>query len=136
MSTLAERLKEAMKGPPEVNQGELAHACGVKQPSVSAWLSGKTKRLEGTNLYRAAIKLNVSQLWLAEGRGSMRQKEGEARVATAETVDLKDWLSADELALIETYGKLSPAKQKVLMRFVRTFVEPSADSNAGDDLLS
>lgn len=129
MKTLGERLREAMREP-EVTVTELARACGITPPSVSNWLSGKTKQLEGTNLYRAALKLNVSQLWLAEGRGPMRPKEGEARTATAETVDLHQWLSADELALIDIYGRLPTAKQKLLLRFVRTFVTPGADDDS------
>jgi transcriptional regulator with XRE-family HTH domain len=71
-TTLKERLTLAMKGPPVVRVGELARACGVKSPSVSGWLSGATKKLEGANLLNAARKLNVNPEWLATGRGPMR----------------------------------------------------------------
>lgn len=76
MKTLAERLKEAMKGPPSVTPAELARACGVKQPSVSDWLSGKTQNLKGNNLYRASAYLKVNPAWLSEGRGHMRKGGG------------------------------------------------------------
>lgn len=72
MSTLKERLVEAMKGPPPIRAAALARACGVKQPSVSDWLSGRTKNLEGANLLNAAKALNVSPEWLASGKGPMR----------------------------------------------------------------
>ena len=62
MKTLAERLKYAMEVlPPKKIKGvELARAVGVKPPSVSDWLSGKSKTMEGENLLRAAHHLNVN----------------------------------------------------------------------------
>lgn len=69
MNTLRERLKEVMDGPPKVTQSALAKACKVKPPSVSDWLSGRTKTLEGSNLLRAAAFLKVSPQWLATGKG-------------------------------------------------------------------
>lgn len=74
MSTLAERLALAMKGPPEIKPADLARACHVKQPSVSDWLSGKTKKLEGANLLAAAELLNVDPWWLATGEGQMERR--------------------------------------------------------------
>ncbi|PZU20085.1 MAG: peptidase S24 [Shinella sp.] len=72
MKTLAERLKYAMEVlPPKKIKGvELARAVGVKPPSVSDWLSGKSKTMEGENLLRAAHHLNVNPIWLATGKGS------------------------------------------------------------------
>ena len=72
MTTLQDRLRLAMAGPPRVSQAALAKACGVKPPSVSDWLSGKTKRLEGANLLAAARLLRVSPEWLATGKGAMQ----------------------------------------------------------------
>ena len=130
MKTLSERLRQAMNESSGITQVEIARYCGISPASITKWVDGRTKRLDGSNLIRAAQLLGVTPLWLAEGRGPMRPKGGEASTATAETVDLRQWLSTDELALIETYGKLSPAKQKVLMRFVRTFVTPGVDDNS------
>lgn len=76
MSDLSERLTLAMAGPPEVKPSELARACGVRQPSVSDWLSGKTKKLEGANLLAAAECLRVNPWWLATGRGEMHAPYG------------------------------------------------------------
>lgn len=56
----------------------------------------------------------------------MRPKAGESSPASAETVDLREWLAAEEMELVETYGSLTPQQQKALMRFVRTFVAPLA----------
>lgn len=74
-TTLAERLKIAMKGPPKVTGKALAAACGVKPPSVSDWLTGKTKTIEGGNLLAAAHCLGVRPEWLANGTGLMRTVE-------------------------------------------------------------
>ena len=74
-TTLAERLRQAMEGPPKVTGKALAAACGVKPPSVSDWLSGKSKTMVGQNLIAAAEFLRVRPKWLAEGVGPMRLEE-------------------------------------------------------------
>ncbi|HBN9656263.1 TPA: helix-turn-helix transcriptional regulator [Pseudomonas aeruginosa] len=73
MQTLQERLKIAMAGPPRVSQAALARACHITAPSVNDWISGKTKSIEGENLLNAAAFLKVSPLWLATGKGPMRE---------------------------------------------------------------
>ncbi len=77
MKTLAERLKYAMEVlPPKKIKGvELARAVGVKPPSVSDWLSGKSKNMEGPNLIRAAQFLKVNSKWLATGIGKPNDEE-------------------------------------------------------------
>lgn len=74
MNTLAERLRHAMEVlPPKKIKGvELARAVGVKPPSVSDWLSGKSKTMEGENLLRAAKFLKVNPTWLASGTGEIQ----------------------------------------------------------------
>lgn len=71
MKTLSERLKYAMEVlPPKKIKGvDLARAVGVKPPSVSDWLSGKSKTMEGENLIKASKFLGVSASWLASGTG-------------------------------------------------------------------
>lgn len=72
MKTLAERLKYAMEILPskKIKGVELARAVGVKPPSVSDWLSGKSRSMEGENLLRASRYLRVDATWLATGSGS------------------------------------------------------------------
>lgn len=69
--TLAQRLKYAMDVLPlkKVKGVELARAVGVKPPSVSDWLSGKSKTMEGENLLKASNFLGVDPIWLASGIG-------------------------------------------------------------------
>ncbi|MDP9992005.1 phage repressor protein C with HTH and peptisase S24 domain [Variovorax boronicumulans] len=72
-STLAERMRLALAGPPKITQKALAEACGIKPPSVNGWVSGESKTIEGANLLKAAAFLGVSAKWLAEGIGPMRE---------------------------------------------------------------
>lgn len=74
-TTLKERLQKAMAGPPKVTGAALARACGIKPPSVSAWVSGHTKSIEGSHLLAAARLLRVRPEWLADGLGHMREPE-------------------------------------------------------------
>jgi transcriptional regulator with XRE-family HTH domain len=79
MKTLAQRLEEAMKDA-KVSQAELARAVGRSRAAISMWLSGSTKSLQGLNLVKAARKLGVDEMWLAEGKGhkSPRRVEQES----------------------------------------------------------
>ncbi len=72
MKTLAERLRYAMEVIPlkKIKGVDLARAVGVKPPSVSDWLSGKSKTMEGENLLKASKFLGVNPHWLATGYGS------------------------------------------------------------------
>lgn len=75
-STLKDRLSSLLAGMPRGSQAALARACGIRGPSVSAWLSGHTKTLEGENLLNAARFFNVSPEWLATGRGPRERLRG------------------------------------------------------------
>ncbi|HCN47056.1 MAG TPA: peptidase [Pseudomonas sp.] len=86
MSTLQERLRQIMVGPPKISQAALARACGIKPPSVNDWLSGKTKTIEGQNLLLAAEFLKVTPMWLATGKGAMRKTEGSVTPASNATM--------------------------------------------------
>ncbi len=75
--TLASRMKRALAAGEArgLNQAALARACGVKEPSVSAWFSGDTKSLKGENAVLAARYLGVNAEWLTTGRGPMSSDE-------------------------------------------------------------
>jgi transcriptional regulator with XRE-family HTH domain len=84
---LKDRLRTAMQGPPVVSGADLARAVGVKPPSVSDWLSGKSQSLKGENLKRAASKLSVNAAWLSLGEGPMRGSEpARTQVGTSRAV--------------------------------------------------
>ena len=90
MKTLSERLKHAMEVlPPKKIKGvELARAVGVKPPSVSDWLSGKSKTMEGPNLVRAAQFLKVNSKWLATGSGKPTDEEAKSDFSNVSLNDM------------------------------------------------
>lgn len=122
-NTLGERFKVAMAGPPKVSGRALAAACGVKPPSVSDWINGGTKTLEGSNLVAAAEFLNVRAKWLAEGIGPMRDTV-DPKKATAPEVAYLPKQNADKLTLrlIELFSKLDAQGKKELLGHVEFFV--------------
>lgn len=75
MSSIRERLAIALAKKRNGSQAELARACGVKQPSVNDWFSGKTKTLKADSLVKAARYLGVRLEWLQSGLGPMRDIE-------------------------------------------------------------
>lgn len=86
MKTLAERLRHALDTahPKRIKNIELANAVGVSPPSVSDWLTGKSKTMEGENLLRAARYLKVNPIWLATGVGAKG-------VGSPETTNVTFW---------------------------------------------
>lgn len=69
MSTLAERLKQAIAREPGRSQAALARAVGVSTASVSDWFNGVTKTLKAESLRKAAAYLGCNRDWLATGFG-------------------------------------------------------------------
>lgn len=133
--TLAQRLKYAMDILPskKIKGVELARAVGVKPPSVSDWISGKSKTMEGENLLKAANFLGVNPIWLASGIGqpqkksstdneisniellttSTRSKKLDSLVKKLEEMEQDETLTEREIALLEhTIEIISHNKQK------------------------
>lgn len=73
--TLKERMEKALQHA-RTTQAALASACGVKPPSVSDWLSGKTKSLRGSTAVLAAKHLGVRVDWLVANKGPMLEGSG------------------------------------------------------------
>lgn len=89
MSTLQERLIEVSQGLPRGWKAELARACGIKPPSISDWLTGKTKSLEGSNLLVAANYFGVTAKWLSSGDPPKFKEESKPKnEVSQETTDL------------------------------------------------
>lgn len=102
-TTLAERLNEAMKDN-GVTPGELAAACGVKVQAVYQWQSGKTKKLDGSNLLNAARRLGVRPEWLSTGSG--RKQADHAEIPHGAAVAVHDGpadLDAEDYVWIDRY---------------------------------
>jgi len=131
MSTLSERLKLAMKGPPKVVQSDLAAACKVTAPSVNDWLSGKTKNIVGETLFLAAEYLNVDPRWLAGGKGNMRPDESKQASNKhdehAKIMELLGFdptaLSVNQLKLVRTSSKVSDDKVEIAEKITKTLID-------------
>ncbi len=87
MNSLADRLSKALQQKKGLTQAGLARACGVKPPSVSDWINGKTKTIEAANLINAAEYLGVRAKWLATGKGRSEINEPTAAHHAAEHID-------------------------------------------------
>lgn len=78
MNTLADRIKQRLADLGKT-QADLAKYCKIKPPSVSKWLNGGTKTLQGQNLLRASEFLECDPDWLASGKGFWADTNGNVK---------------------------------------------------------
>ena len=140
-TTLAERLKIAMEGPPHVTGRALASACSVKPPSVSDWLSGKSKTMEGGNLLAAAEFLRVRAKWLADGIGPMRGEATSPASTSRNTVQeptvaflLEPKPDRMDQELLELFSQLDPESRREYLMHLRGFVAGRRPHELGNAL--
>lgn len=138
-TTLSERLKKAMDGPPRVTGRALAKACSVKPPSVSDWLSGKSKTMEGRNLLAAAEFLRVRAKWLADGIGPMKDEAGNPAKPPEEQVQEGSvaYLPApkpDRITqeLLDLFSQLDAESKREYLMHLRGFVAGRRPHRDGD----
>lgn len=98
-------------------QADIARAVGIARPSVNAWLSGKTKHLEGAHLLRAAEFFGVDPEWLATGMGEMRR--GAARHHVSKPTQWHDDKTVTVIPHMDVQAKggdggLAPADERVI----------------------
>lgn len=117
MSTLAERLKQAMEDA-GVKQVDIARAAGIRPPSVADWLNGKTKNIRGANLVSVAQLLNISEAWLADGTLPKERsldsdwpfpripKEQYYQLTASQRDGIEEWV----LRQVEAYATVPPSK--------------------------
>lgn len=135
-TTLAERLKDAMSTPHKVTGRALAQACHVSTASVSDWLSGKSKTMEGSNLLAAADYLGVSPRWLADGLGA-KLNGSDAIVHANDNGPAVAYLSKSNhdkstTELLSLVSQLDEEGKRELLIFIRGFVagrRPHQDGN-------
>lgn len=115
MTTLRERMQKALEARCAGHgcQAELARACGVREPSVADWMSGKTTTLKAEPAIRAARWLGVSAAWLVLGEGPMKPEvePWDLRIAQALAKlqpEFRRPLEAAILAAAEQTAKMGP----------------------------
>lgn len=124
MKTLAERLEVLFREKPDAKPADLARACRIKPPSVSGWMSGKTKQLEATNAIRAAAFFGVHTWWLATGEGPMWVKEGQRDPQQPDVVANPAWPFT---ASFPEYSQLSAGDKRALDRVVSGFIQGASE---------
>lgn len=145
MNTLAERLRYAMEVlPPKKIKGvDLARAVGVKPPSVSDWLSGKSKTMEGENLLRASKFLKVNPTWLASGSGDIQEtiipkfnqldiEEFKKKYNISESDEAVLFSNIIEKPFLPSSKRWVPVKAYSKMGMDGFFVDMGYDGNSGD----
>lgn len=130
MTTFAERVRSAMEEAGHT-QSSLARAVGLTRASISFWLNGQTKEITGDNLLKAASALNVSPVWLAVGRGPMKDtgpaSQPDAAVPREGLAVRDSWpfaVSRDD------YEALSERDRGILNELMATFVSSCLRSSA------
>lgn len=98
---MGQRIREAREAA-QLTQAQVADACQVSPQAVSAWETGRAKKIEGESLFRLADVLRVSARYLATG-----QQTGKI----SKTI-------SDEL--MTDLGDLSLEKQKIVLDLIRS----------------
>ncbi len=138
MSTLAARLQAAINARhPPATQADLAKACGVSAPSVSAWFSGDTKALKANSAAKAAAFLNVRLEWLLYGLGPMREAPDAQAAYTAAEPARPAGLEHALPSVLQAFVRLSEAQwHMVRTRLDHLMAKPDDLDNALQDLLA
>lgn len=138
ISSLAERLKEAMSGPKKVTGAALAKACGIKPPSVSDWLSGKSKSMDGNNLIDASELLGVRAKWLIKGIGPKFPDHYATGSVVSDTdapdIQPKPTYDAWVLEAIGILQRLDEADRRAAVINLRTFIQQIGPPSNGQAL--
>lgn len=129
-TTLADRVKLALEGPPKRSQVALAKACGIHPVSVNDWVHGRTQTIEGSNLINAAAFLGVSPKWLASGIGPMRDAGSDQMNTIVNKYRSQNEASARDLitALATMAMPLRPTLRKNLANLLVELVEHPEDT--------
>ena len=138
-TTLGERVRLALEGPPKHTQVALAKACGVHPVSVNDWVHDRTQRVEGVHLLAASTFLNVNPRWLADGVGPMRTEEA----ASTSFVSTGDFGNRSADSVRSMIGQLvaialpqRPTLRKNLANLLVELVEHPEDSALAEQTIS
>lgn len=107
-----------------IKPADLARRSHVTRGTVSLWMSGATKSIEGENLTRAAEVLAVSPHWLATGEG-LRDPRGRSQIAAAETrADYNSPVDPQDFAKIKTaWARMDKRSREHLLAIAMALAE-------------
>lgn len=115
MNTLSERISLLLEqvGNSPTRMAEIA---GVKPPSVSDWVNGKTKNLKTAPALRLAKHFKVNLLWLTEGAGPMViAPSSDTQPASDEAKCEKHVIRPEHQRLIDAYEAADKKTREVMM---------------------
>lgn len=119
VSTLAERLKEAMELR-EMRQVELSEKSGISTPSINCYIKGKYEP-KPIALYNLGRALDVSEMWLSgydiPMERSPSQKENDEIATVVERIKTEE----EFRQLIIRINRLSPATLEAFTNFLDSF---------------
>jgi hypothetical protein len=114
MSTLAERLKQAMGA--EITRTDLADAIKayggkISRAAMSKWFDGRAKEMKAIHVFPVARRCSVNPEWLATGHGHPKPPKHGVSQAT-------ERVPQAEIAFVGDYLKLSQDIRKALRALV------------------
>lgn len=90
---------------------DLANALGIKQPSVSYWLSGETKNMRGIYVSKVCNYLGIPPEWLFSGEGDFQQDRA---ISTVEARALNNKNTGDKV--IHQYDAIGAMGSGVVLK--------------------
>lgn len=121
MQSLKERVAWALKRA-GINQAELARRARVGRATVTLWLDGTTKTIEGDNLTRAADALDVNPRWLQTGEGPRDTKLHGTHVLNEPSAEYRS-SAREHTALISALEQLPQDVQNNLRALILTLAK-------------
>lgn len=116
VSTISERLQIAM-GKRKIKQIDLARVADVNQGALSRYLKG-TYAPKSTALYKLALALDVSDLWLEGYDVPMERSQKQKEIDFKNNLYKKIAQDMDLLKTISQYYNLPEEKQKIIRDLV------------------
>lgn len=116
METINERIKK-VRIEENLKQAQFAERLGIRQSSLSDIENGKTKFIDERNIKIICQEFNISEKWLRDGEGSMRnQTDYTIFSLLGERINS---LSEIERRAIMDFIKLPEKQKELIMDFMR-----------------
>jgi len=115
MKTWNDRLKSIFEENKALRQSDMARAIGVSAATVSDWINGHIKTIEGENLLNVCEYLKISPAWLQFGKG--------------DKVYFYSTLSRDDIHAMNISRMLGSKERRAWYRAGDTLSEPDEGTN-------
>ena len=127
MPTLLSERISAIQAKFQCSKADIARIAGVKPPSVSNWLDGKTMSLKTAPALRLSRHFKLNMPWLTTGVGPMyaadvAEPQGTGRVAA----------NCAEVSLLEDFRKTPAFVRPLLLSLIEAFASLGVDCRSTD----